>query len=108
MDDFEHFCARLRRKYDWKGSLRPGEARLRQRQAATRVNSAPLIDATHLMLATLARVPFSRGGWLVELKYKLAPLSHRLSEARLARSSEKSIALENRRVLRLHDALPSG
>jgi bifunctional non-homologous end joining protein LigD len=33
------------------------------------VSVVPLIDAADLMLATLSRAPFSREGWLYELKY---------------------------------------
>jgi bifunctional non-homologous end joining protein LigD len=33
------------------------------------VSAIPLIDAKELMLATLARAPFSREGWIFELKY---------------------------------------
>jgi hypothetical protein len=34
------------------------------------VSAIPVIDAKDLMLATLARKPFSREGWIFELKYK--------------------------------------
>ena len=34
------------------------------------MNTIPLIEATDLMHATLARKPFSREGWIFELKYK--------------------------------------
>ena len=46
-----------------------GEARLHQREAAADVNAIPLIDSRDLMLATLVPAPFSRAGWLFELKY---------------------------------------
>lgn len=34
------------------------------------MQSAPVIEARDLMLATLARRPFSGDDWLLELKYK--------------------------------------